>query len=186
MKFLLLLVIVCQMAVIAQAQDSVQTTQPVKPYSTAVGAQIDRGGYLFGPILGITAKHYLNAQVALELNLNGSSGDHILAGSNLLVQKHFQPFVTPGLRWYAGAGYNLDLYRYRVTAPDVPGPVEHRNTITPTIISNLGLEYKMPAAPITFSGDIKPGLLSLGGKGDYRYSQRNSLFNPHLSVRYAF
>lgn len=133
--------------------------------------------------LGLSFKYFLTNRTALELNANGGYGVPYGAkiSSTLLLQRHFRVFDVTGLRWYAGAGLNLDVYNYTNTSTNQ----DKKIAATPTLISTIGLEYKLPRLPITLSGDLKLGMLGLNGKGDYNYFDKNYL-RSSFSIRYTF
>lgn len=107
-------------------------------YKTSLGLGIDfgNGATLVGPSI----KHFFNANSAIE-------GD-VLFGSNSTViqafyQYHGQVSGAKGLAWYVGGGPGVDLYD------------GGSNFLLRPMV---GLDFKIPSAPIAFAFDWRPAI----------------------------
>ena len=169
------------------SQDSTQV-KPVAPpqtkaYKLAMGFQFTGLGFAFINPKGFTIKHFLSERSAMEYVI--TPGGRNILGASVLWQRHFPIPDSPRLLWYAGAGPNLDIYRYQPITT-IPDPVKARVTTTTTILGVLGAEYSFPKAPFTFTGDIKSELFGFSGFGPAnRYNQVYGL-RPSVSFRYTF
>jgi hypothetical protein len=127
-------------------------------YSTAVGLRL--GGYS----QGITVKHFLNNNGALEGILSWGWRSFLVTG----LYEWQKPIPNAaGLAWFVGGGLHLGFYQdgydyyyyhYRhgnkVYSYYGYDPEERRTVIGADFI--IGLEYKIPRAPITLGVDTKP------------------------------
>ena len=113
-------------------------------YDNAVGF---RGGFSGG----LTWKHALGNDAALELMLSSRvqyTGGYTVTA---LYEKHQMAFDTEGLNWYYGGGGHYGSYYVN--------EVGHPHYGTYTVIgldAIFGLEYVIPEIPVTLSADIKP------------------------------
>jgi hypothetical protein len=174
------------------AQDSTQATgaKPMfaRSYKTAVGIQLHGIGLAIANPKGLSIKHFVSSRSALEFNL--TPGGRNIIGSNLLLLRHFQVYDAPQLQWYAGAGVNLDVYRYKpvTTSPNPTSPDPGKRIVanTTTLMGVLGAEYRFPNIPFSISADIKKGFVGFTHRGTQnRYDLINGL-RPSLSFRYLF
>jgi hypothetical protein len=117
-------------------------------YNTAIGL---RGG----ETSGLTIKGFVSDDAALEGIIGVWS--HGFTGT-LLYEIHAPAFNANGLNWYFGAGGHLafysgyhDWYRYGQRRYHY-----YDDGLGIGIDGVLGLEYKIPRAPIAFSLDLKP------------------------------
>lgn len=183
-KKLLFFVSWCVFIVSIQAQAQDATPNPAgRLYKAAIGLQLNNPHNSVTRNIGLTFKYFLTNRTALELNASGGYGGiyGTKIGSTLLLQRYFRVFDVTGLRWYAGAGVNLDIYNYTNTSTNQ----DRELATTPTLISTIGLEYKLNQLPITLSADLKLGMLGLNGKGNYNYFDKNYM-RSSFSIRYTF
>lgn len=127
-----------------QAQDTYNSST----YTQAIGGR-------FGVANGITYKHFLYEGQAIEgiLNFQGnrSYSQFKLLG---LYQIH-QPILfldAPGLNWYFGGGGGLGSYRYKNRL------IDDNSGFALSVDGVIGIDYKIPTAPIALSLDWKPAL----------------------------
>lgn len=133
-------------------------------YRTAIGL---RGGW---PANGLTIKHFLNEQNALEGILATSYEGFVVTA--LYENEHWTGHY-PGLNWFWGFGAHVgfwgDLNPY---TDNYSGPILGADFI-------LGLEYTFDEIPLNLSLDILPSVNLIG------YSGWGGLHSG-LSIRYAF
>jgi hypothetical protein len=127
---------------------------PGQDYTTALGLRL---GYPFG----VTLKHFISPQAALEGIVGVGYGFNLTA----LYEYHGDFSGAPGLRWFAGGG--LSFYSWPSWGASVG------------LAGILGLDYKFDSAPVNLSLDWLPafyltGYNSFTGGGGA------------LSVRYTF
>ena len=132
MKKFIITVALCFAAIGMNAQD----------YNWAVGV---RGG---GMASGLTVKKVLGGSNALEFNINyWYSNGGVIAG----MYEWNTPVIAEGFNLYYGIGAHLGS-----------GLKKHSDTDTATFKLGadavVGLEYKIPAAPIAISLDYRPFL----------------------------
>ncbi len=152
-------------AAMASAQD----------YKTAIGI---RGG---SPT-GITVKHFLNSNAAIE----GILGLHYRGIEIVgLYEIHATAFQIVGLNWYYGGGAHVGSYNgYRYYNGYGPGRkasnpyYRDEYFVSVGVDGIIGLEYNIPAIPINISIDLIPTINLLGFRGIG--------FNGGLSARYRF
>lgn len=132
-----------------------QQVQAQTPYQTALGIGIDvgeRGVGIRGTLAGPQIKHSFggpnagNAQVLF-------GDDQVIIGADY---SYNQPFPgASGLGWYAGVGPQINI---------VDHGYDDRTYFA--IRPALGIEYKIPTAPIGFHFDWKPNW-NLSHKNDF-------------------
>jgi hypothetical protein len=108
-------------------------------YNTAIGLRL-------GPHYGITAKHHLTSQNALEGILTAGWNHFQLVG---LYQVHNQAFQMETMRWYYGGGAHIGSWqggRY----------LNQRNGFLLGASGILGLEYNFLDLPLNISLDWLP------------------------------
>ncbi len=116
-------------------------------YTNAIGLGIDfgNGGTLVGP----SFKHFFTENhVGLAELLFGNRTTAI----QVFYQYHQEIEGASGLRWFAGAGPSIHLYKGGSTFGLGP---------------QGGLDYKIPSVPLSFSFDWRPRLLFHSGDSDF-------------------
>jgi len=123
----------------------------VQQVSAQEGSTYTRGiGGRFGVANGITYKHFINPDHAIEGILNFQGNRSFRLFKLLGLYEIHQPinFVdVDGLRWYWGFGGGLGGYRYKD---------DNTNGVAWSFDGVIGLDYKIPEAPINLSLDWKP------------------------------
>jgi hypothetical protein len=161
--------------------NGVLAKEEIKSFAKAsdVGYQTS-AGFRFGLHNGITVKHFISSENALEFIL-GRSWGYKGYSFTCLYEIHKQAFDVDGLFWFYGAGghiawydsnFTKGHYAYRTTSRNGWGPVIGVDGI-------LGLEYQIKEIPFTASFDIKPAIDFIGW-GAWRPLE------AALSVRYVF
>lgn len=141
-------------------------------YNTAIGL---RGG----ETSGLTIKHFTGNSLAIE-GIVGLWSHGFTA--TLLVEKHQE--LGSGFNLYYGGGGHLVTGTDRYYGWYRRG---HRyyyydgNTFALGIDGVIGLEYKIPQAPIAFSLDLKPYVEFVNGSGAVWTS-----LDPGLGIKVAF
>lgn len=151
-----------------------QEAMAQKNYNTSVGLRIGIG-------YGITVKHFLSESVSIEgifssryygtgRGYGRKNYKYGYAGFNLtaLIQKHWSIGEVRGLNWFIGGGAHIGGNGYDGTPYTVIG-----------LDGNIGLEYTVPNAPVTFQLDYKPSI-NFYTYYDFGYDE------IALSIRYAF
>ena len=143
-------------------------------YHTGIGIRLG------GLNTGITVKHFVNSQGAIE-GILGFGHEHVLLTG--LYEVH-QPITNaPGLAWFYGGGAHLGFFNYggyyrkyqgRVYYVEYPG--EHAAVFG--IDGILGMEYKFNKAPLCIGMDIKPFIDIYDGVSGY--------FDGAFSFRFVF
>lgn len=137
-KLLLSLAVILSLGMgISHAQSS---TSGGPGYQTALGIRL---GYPFG----ITLKHFISSQNALEGVIGVGYGFNVSG----LYEHHMPISGAPGLNWYVGAG--LSFYSWQNYGASLG------------ILGALGLDYKFSGAPIDLSLDWLPGIYVSGYNG---------------------
>ncbi|MFP4620383.1 MAG: hypothetical protein ACLFM7_03680 [Bacteroidales bacterium] len=142
----------------------VVSTVHSQDYKTAIGV---RGTF----ISGITVKHFINEDAALEGIFSFGRWGMNVTG---LYEKHARAFDVEGLNWYYGAGGHLGSWN-----DDYPLLKEGGEFVVIGVDGVIGLEYKVQEIPISFSVDYKPQLNFTGYPGFWGYGGA-------LSIRYTF
>lgn len=144
-----------------------------KNYNTGLGLRL---GYTYG----ISVKHFLSESVSFEGILSsryygrgrawGRGYGRGYAGFNFtaLFQKHWQIADINGFNWFVGGGAHIGGNGY----DDVP-------YLNLGIDGNIGIEYTIPTAPVTFQLDYKPSIDLFRYYG-FGYDE------VALSIRYVF
>ncbi|MBQ8220899.1 MAG: hypothetical protein IJZ31_06810 [Bacteroidaceae bacterium] len=132
-------------------------TVSAQDYNWAVGV---RGGALSG----LTAKKNLGGN-AIEAGL--SLGTHTINVEGTYQWQ--QPIITDGFNLYYGVGAYAGLYTF-----------ENTGYLHLGAEGVLGLEYKIPGAPIALSVDYRPTFNILGGFG------HSNFYNFGLGVKFCF
>lgn len=137
-------------------------------------------GLRAGETSGLTLKKSIASRSAIE----GIIGIRHYGGSLTALYEQYAPaFNTPGLNIYYGVGGHLGYYqhhhyfygyheRYDWHEHDHFG-----NTLMLGVDGIVGIEYKLPSAPIAFSFDLKP-FLEFGNRGGIF-----SYLDPGLGVK---
>jgi hypothetical protein len=129
-------------------------------YNTALGLGVDFGDG--GTGAGISAKHFFNPNNAGEADLLFFSGN--VVGLGVFYEYHGYITNANGLKWYAGLGPQL-LF----------GKGDTDFGARPIV----GLDYKIPAVPLSFSFDWRP-LFDFTNGSDFIAARFQ------LGFRYAF
>lgn len=110
-------------------------------YRNALGLGIDLGDgrTLVGPQL----KHFFNSKDAINVQVLFAD-NHVLLGADYSYNQAIRG--ARGLNWYIGVGPQLSFVDY--------GPWDDKTLFA--IRPALGLEYKVPSAPLAFHFDWKP------------------------------
>ena len=107
-------------------------------------------GGRFGVANGITYKHFITDNHAIDGILNFQGNRSFTIFKLLGLYEIHQPlnFIdVEGLRWYYGFGGGIGAYRYKDT---------DENGMAWSFDGAIGLDYKIPSAPINLSLDWKP------------------------------
>ena len=138
-------------------------------YKTAVGAKF--GGFENG----FSVKYFMDKNTALEGILGIRNHGAVLTG---LYEIHQQAFNTPLLNLYYGFGAHLGSVGKGVFKTFGNDQVYNDNHILLGADAVLGLEYKIPDAPLAISLDLNPRLeLATGPFFDLA---------PGLGLKYTF
>jgi hypothetical protein len=153
-RIVLSLILVVSFAGISAGQD----------YGTALG-------FRFGTGAGVTIKHFISRNSAIEgLLLTRWSGFELTG----LYEVHHEAFDTERLKWLYGGGAHLGFYDGNRVEWGDPGYAYNIFGIDGII----GLEYSFREVPINLGLDLKPALNFIG------YSAFWTEFG--FSVRYTF
>ncbi|EMR04623.1 hypothetical protein [Cesiribacter andamanensis] len=128
-------------------------------YKTGVGL---RGGYIYG----ITVKHFVNSNTAIEGIVSPRWGGILLTG---LYEKHATAFQIKQLQYYGGLGahvgvWNNHRHRHWRNHPWFDDHDEVNHTVLGADLI-LGLEYSFREIPFSLGVDWKPGLNLIGHQG---------------------
>jgi hypothetical protein len=153
------------------AVSTIFTTQSLfaQSYQTALGAKF--GGYENG----LSIKYFMQKDVALEGILGFRSHGVVVTG---LYEIHAEAFNVPELKFYYGGGAHIgsingDYNRFGSNSQTYNG-----NSLLLGADGVIGLEYKIPNAPIGISLDLNPRLeLASGPFFDLA---------PALGLKYTF
>lgn len=125
-------------------------------YKTGIGL---RGGYVYG----LTIKHFVNSNTAVEGILSPRWGGLLLTG---LYEKHATAFQVPQLQFYGGIGAHLGAWGPRHRGDHHPWFDDHEDrhmVVGADLI--LGLEYTFQEIPFNIGVDWKPALNLIGHQG---------------------
>lgn len=150
--------------------------------SSQLYSQNNAIGVRLGTDPGITYKHYFSGKGGMELMLHTGYRGLLFTG---LYEWHLPFAGTPGLQGYLGVGAHIGSFNRWVVARRRPnGKVDYVYVAngTPSFGPDfiMGIEYRIPGAPVDIGFDIKPGLDFW--PRDYIIGTFNSAF----SVRYRF
>ncbi len=146
-------------------------TASAQDYKTGVGLRL-------GPSYGLSVKHFVKSNAALEGLLYTRRGGFALTG---LYEFHGVAFQTAGLKYYVGGGAHIgswDGYRNYSWYNGKNGDRDGRYT-TFGLDFIIGLEYTFREAPFSLSLDWKPAI-NLSNYGGYWGD------DVGLTIRYTF
>ena len=150
--------------------------QPVRAqeYGTAIGVRL---GSLTA---GFNVKSFLNTSGAIEGIVGIGHHSVTITG---LYEKHHPIHSAEGLNWYVGAGGHVGFFNHhgtylRYKYKDEKYYVYHEddNAVVPGVDLIIGLEWKIPRAPLTLGIDLKPQI-------DFHHGA-HSYFDAAFNVRY--
>lgn len=127
------------------------STVKAQDYNTAIGIRL-------GLSNGISAKHFISSENAIEGILNTRWGGFYVVG---LYEWQKPINDVPRLYWYYGAGGHVGVWSSSAS----PWFNESGSYTVLGIDGILGLEYVFKEAPINISLDWKPGFNVLGNTG---------------------
>ena len=133
-KYLLLLLVFSFSSIVSSAQYNKGSE-----YKTALGMKFYPGAVSF--------KQSLNNTKCLEVNAYFWKGIRVTG----LYELHFEIGGVKGLRWYVGPGAHITLY-----GKDINEIYAGKNYFG--IDGVLGLDYKIPGAPLNLSLDWQPSI----------------------------
>jgi hypothetical protein len=123
-------------------------------YNTGIGL---RGG----PFNGLTIKHFLSSNTAVEGVLSTQWSGWMISGT---WEKHATAFDTEGLKWFYGLGGQIGFWNNSNT--NFPGYDATHNTSTLLGFHGaLGLEYTFNEIPFSIGADWKPAFNLTGDNG---------------------
>jgi hypothetical protein len=140
-------------------------------------------GIRVGQTSGFTYKHKFESDHAVEVIL----GTYPYALSLTALYEKYMETGTNGLQWYFGGGAHLGAplsgnYGYYVY--DETGRYRYYRTAwygpAVGIDGIIGIEYKIPKAPVAFSFDLKPNFEFVRNRGVY------GSMDPGLGIKLAF
>lgn len=129
-KFRILLTIIAVMAVAGANAQSMGSS-----YRTAVGVKFYPGA--------ISLKHFVNDKAALEGLASFWNGGVRITG---LYELHYPLLQVDGLQWYVGPGAHIGFYDDK----------DYNGSVFIGIDGVLGVDYKIPGAPLNVSLDWNP------------------------------
>lgn len=135
-------------------------------YDTGIGIRYGWGK-------GLTVKHFLGEQVALEGILNSQWKGFSLTG---LVEYHKPLLNSDLLNWYYGGGAHIGWWNGKY---DYKPQFESGTNTVIGMVGVLGVELHLDFIPISISGDWKPSLNLIGASGFWGDGGA-------LSIRYTF
>ncbi len=138
-------------------------------YKTALGLKF--GGYENG----LSVKYFMQKDVALEGILGIRSHGVVITG---LYEIHQEAFNVPELKFYYGGGAHIGSINGDYTRFGSSTQTYNGNSLLLGADGVIGLEYKIPGAPIGISLDLNPRLeLATGPFFDLA---------PALGLKYTF
>lgn len=173
-----------------QSSDDMKKHNPLKPILALLGSLLlnvacaqdnfkTAVGLRTGLTSGITFKYGLKNNAALETIV----GVRPYSSNFTMLYEVNNPTGESGLRWYYGAGAHLSLYNnnnyYPWRGPYWKAP-DYYNYNTFGVDLALGLEYKIPKAPLALSFDVKPFFEF------YPYNRVYSSLDPGLGIKVTF
>jgi hypothetical protein len=118
-------------------------------YNTGIGL---RGG----PFNGLTIKHFLSSNTAVEGVLSTQWSGWLISGT---WEKHATAFNTEGLKWFYGVGAHIGFWNNS----NFPGSNNNQQSNTVLGVHGaLGLEYTFNEIPFSIGADWKPALNLIG------------------------
>jgi len=124
-------------------------------YNTGIGL---RGG----PFNGLTIKHFLSSNTAVEGVLSTQWSGWLISGT---WEKHATAFNTEGLKWFYGLGGQIGFWN---NSNYPGGDLNHGNYTVLGVHGALGLEYTFNEIPFSIGADWKPAL-NLVGYGNQQF-----------------
>lgn len=163
--FLLLLTI----GFFALSQQEIKAQALGTDYENAVGGR-------FGVANGITFKHFLNENSAIDVIMNFRSKKNSYSVFKLYgLYEIYNPISNaPGLKWYYGAGGGIGSYTFKYKDDR-----KDEKDIALSVDGVLGLDYKFNDVPINVSFDWKPSF-------ELSPDQGLGFDGFGLSIRFAF
>ncbi len=120
---------------------------------------VDALGFRAGASLGVTYKHFLTRNAALEGIFSSRWRGFNLTG---LYEVHANAFKVDGLNWYFGGGGHLGHWSYY----NGIGWLKPGDVATVIGIDGIiGMEYNIKDFPLNFSLDWKPAMNLIGYDG---------------------
>lgn len=132
-------------------------------YKTSLGL---RAGFPYG----LTIKHFLSKQNAIEGILASSYGGLVITG--LYEYENWTGFY-PGINWYCGAGAHVGFW------DNLNNPYVRTNGSVIGIDGILGIEYTFDEIPLNLALDIFPSFNLINSSG------YNGIYGG-ISIRYVF
>jgi len=144
-------------------------------------AQLDNRGAIggrFGSAQGITYRHTLNSDHALEGIMSIQSNSDFRRFRVVGLYEIYKP-LTAGFNWYYGFGGSIGSYKEKDKIIDGQRH-SFDSQLNLSIDGIVGIEYNIPQAPFQISLDVKPYF-------DFLNESSIKLFDPiGFSVRYKF
>lgn len=139
-------------------------------YTTGIGLRA-------GVTNGLTVKHFISQDAALEGILHARWGGFLVTG---LYEVHKDIRDVKGLQWFFGGGAHLGTWNSRnINSRNRPPWAEPNTTYTVFGLNGIiGLDYAFQDAPINLSLDWKPAI----NLGYYNYGWDEVA----LSIRFVF
>ncbi len=153
----------------------IATSAQAQDYGTAIGIRL---GSLAG---GINVKTNLNTNSAIEGIVGFGHHSYIFTA---LYEKQHPINSAEGLSWYVGAGAHIGFFdhhgtywRYKYRGEKYYYAYEDgENAVVPGIDAIIGLEWKIPGAPLLLGIDLKPQI-------DFHHGA-SSYFDAAINFRY--
>jgi hypothetical protein len=133
-------------------------------------------GFRGGAASGLTIKHFIKSDVALE-GIVSTSFKYRGTTITVLYEKHAQAFNTSGLQWYYGLGGHIGFYNGNYFYDRGHKHYNDDRVYGLGVDGVLGLEYYLRDIPFTIGADIKP-YINIPFGGGY--------WDSALHVRYVF
>ncbi len=156
---IVLMIILSTTAAYAQSQS----------YGTAIGARLG------GLTSGLTIKHFISRDAALEGIVSFGSQSFIITG---LYEAHNPISGASGLQWLYGVGAHIGFFNDGGSYYTFRGNRVYNNRSVVGLDLILGLDYKFKGAPINIGLDVKPIIDFYDGAIVY--------FDTGLSIRLTF
>lgn len=139
-------------------------------------------GLRVGSATGVTYRHKLTDINAIEgiLSVQSNSRESRFRLVGLYQFHNSLPALSEDFSWYWGFGGSLGSIGYKAYTDANNNRFDAHSEVAISIDGIVGIEYKIPEAPIAVSLDIKPYF-------DFLQSSTIRLFDPiGLSIRYTF